>query len=171
MKQLLLVAVLALAAPACNVMDRATPEEVQTIEDLREENTPESNAEADALEKSIAERAVRGIVKFIDPLIPVPLEVFTPMVAMLAFKRVRRTTVKSIKTVASSVAHTAKGDWSQAGKALGDGVNDVLAIVGARDSRNDTADDLADWAEEVRVTDPTLAAAIDAKIAEMAATA
>lgn len=175
MKNLILVAVLAFAAPACNVMDKATPQETASIEALREEDTPESNAEADAMERSIAERAVSGFVKWIDPFIPIPLELFTGLAATLVFPRVRRTAIKTIKEAGNVVAGTVpkllKGDFNSATDALGDFVKSAGSVVGWSDSRNDTADDLAEWAEEIRVSDPTLAQAIDDKLAMMAAPA
>lgn len=166
MKQILLVAALALAASACKTEQVATPAEQAALVELVAAGDVEG---AEALERSIAERAVGGFIEIIDPLIPFPLKVFTGLAASLLFPRVRRTTLSSLKKVANTTVNLVKGDWKTAGTAVGEAVNDTLSIFGLVDSRNATSDDLQAWADDVRVSDPTLAAAIEAKIAADAA--
>ena len=124
----------------------------------------------DAIDRSIAERAVGGIVGIIDPFIPAPIQPFVPLLATLFFKRVRRTAVKSLKDVGTVASNAIKGDFKQAGTAVGDAIDSTLSIVGLKDSRNDTAEDLQAWADSVRATNPSLAVSIEAKIAELTAT-
>lgn len=161
MKQILLVAVLAFAAPACKTDQVATPAEQAEMVVLVEAGDVEG---AEALERSIAERAVGGFIEIIDPLIPFPMKVFTGLIAAALFPRVRRTTLSSVKKVADTTIKLIKGDWKNAGTAIGEAVNDTLSIVGLVDSRNATSDDMQAWADDVRASDPTLADAIEAKI-------
>ncbi len=129
-----------------------------------------ADAEMKEMDTTVAERAVGGFIKMIDPYIPIPLEVFTGLIATLAFPRVRRTAVKTIKAAVDVAKNTIKGDISKAGTAIGDLVVTAGSVVGWADSRNATEDDLATWAADARTAgDTDLAAKIDARIAAMAA--
>jgi len=166
MRTLLLVAVLALAAPACSVADNATPEETARMEELAEEaanaraigdleSADAADAEASGIESNIAARTVGAAWNLVAPFVPAPLIPFLPIVPALLFKRVRRTAAKALKEAAKVASNTIKGDFTQAGTAIGDAVDSALSIVGLKDSRNDTADDLQTWADEARAAGHT----------------
>ena len=162
MKLFVLVAVLAFVTPACSTTSVATPEEAAARSEAVEAGDQDA---VDAIDRSIAERAVGGVVGLVDPFIPAPLQPFVPLLATLFFKRVRRTTVKSLKEIGNVAKNAITGDFKEAGSAIGQAVESTLSIVGFKDSRNDTADDLQAWADSVRATNPTLAEDIEAKIA------
>lgn len=137
MKRYLIPLLLAIVfAPACKINDVATPEELLTIEQA------ETPAELVAAERSVAERAVGQVVDVMDPFIPVPVRPFVPLLATLLFGRVRRTVAKSLTDVGTVAKKSLTGDYKGAGQAIGNAVDSALSIVGLKDSRNDTGDDL-----------------------------
>lgn len=168
MKQLMIVSLLALL-PACKADDYTTPDERQRIDTLEEQG---DQAGADAIRQGVAERTVGSVVDSVSPFIPVPLRPFTPLLAGLFFKRPRRLLGNAAKKTGTAVKDLVTGNPAASGAAVGDAVGDVLSLVGLRDSRNDTADDLKAWAELERAAGNTaMADAIEAKIVSDAAAA
>ncbi len=124
---------------ACVAEDYATPAEIEQIETLEAAGDTEGAA---LVERGIAERTVGNIVAMVDPWIPLPVKVFAPLFATLFFKRVRRQAVKTLKEAGDVLTKTVTGDFTQAGQALGDMVDTALSVVGLKDSRKDTVEEM-----------------------------
>ena len=195
MKKLILALALAIPIVACNTMDYATPQEAATIESLEaqrdaalaagdQELADQLNAQIAEMDRGIAERTVGNAIGLIESQIPLPLKIFTPFLATLFFKRVRRTAVKSIKGAATVLAKSATaakavvtGDMGQAGtaigemgQAIGDFVDSTMSIVGLMDSRKDTIEEMQEHADEMRAAgDDAGAALLESQIESMKA--
>ena len=111
-------------ASACKATDYATAEETAQMAELREQGDEAGLA---ALEDSIAERTVGGVVDLIDSFVPAPLEPFKGWLvglgAMVAFKRPRKRLKQAIKSAASL-------NFKEAGM-------DLMKTVGLKHSSDD----------------------------------
>ncbi len=149
MRNLILIAsaCLTLTVVACVAEDYATPTEVGQLEALDAAGDTEGAA---AVERGIAERTVGNLIGLVESRIPLPLKIFTPFLATLFFPRIRRQAVKTIKEAADVAKKTVTGDFSLAGKALGDMVDSALSVVGLTDSRKDTLEEMQEQADALR---------------------
>lgn len=171
MKSLLISLAILVPLAACKTDDVATPVELQTIATLNEQEAAalaagdEAGAAAaasqrGALETSIAERAVGGVIDTIDAFVPVPLQPWRNQLAglgaLLLFKRPRKHIVAGVKQLA-------KADFKDFGKS-------TLKAVGLLHSEGSPVSVLQVAAASARKAgDTDLADAIDALIAQKAA--
>ena len=128
MKRILIVTALALPL-GCKTTDYATPEEKAKIE--------AGGPEGDATATSVAERVTGQVVDVVDPFIPAPVKPFVPLLAALFFKRPRRIVGKGLKGVGSAVKNVATLKPGAALTDVGETLEDVLRLVGLKDSRPD----------------------------------
>lgn len=121
----LLLAIALLGAVSCSTGDVATPDEAARVEEFKaheaaleaqraQAETPadvaaiesaieETQAQRAALETSIAERAVGGIIDTIDAFIPIPLQPWKTQLSMLgallAFRRPRQHLGRGVRSL------------------------------------------------------------------------
>ena len=190
MKRTTLAALFLCAVPiavttSCEVSQVATPEEQAAQASLDEQiaavqvriDAGETGLDAelaqlvaarDAGARSIAERVVGSVVKFIDPFIPAPLQPFVPLLGGLFFKRPRKVIKGQFKKVWNATKNVSKGEVGAAATDVGDALEDVLKLVGLRHSNKDPMAVMRGAAQAARdAGNASLAIAIEAKIEEL----